>query len=401
MKVILTINRYVFSALFGAGVLFSLPVKADTPPIPAKKQNLADIEKSLEEERNKAAQKEKDIESASLNLEKLQKKLVGFTAQVQKTQDELGKLQKQLLQLEHQEKELEEIINKDQVKMAEILSALLHIHQTPMPAMIFHPSKPIDTARTLSVLETTFPAIKKEAEEFRIKLTELKKLKSDVATKTVQVEDQEAKLSQEKAELEKLIRQRQAKLDKDRKLLSGHISRTKQLAQQAENLEELIKKVEEDRKRVSFSFMGRSAGKPITKPVISKELEKPSRHQNLPIPGIVKVNFGDKDAIGATSQGLRIIGKDRMPVVSPLDGVVRFTGHFKNYGEIVIIEHHGNYHSLLGGLDRIDVQVGQDILSGEPVGILPKKDGQNPVLYFELRYNGEPINPAVKLKSLG
>jgi septal ring factor EnvC (AmiA/AmiB activator) len=58
----------------------------------------------------------------------------------------------------------------------------------------------------------------------------------------------------------------------------------------------------------------------------------------------------------------------------------------------LIIEHGDGYHSLLAGLERIDVTVGQVLVAGEPVGIV-KSGEEKPSLYLELRRNGQPIDP--------
>jgi septal ring factor EnvC (AmiA/AmiB activator) len=70
-----------------------------------------------------------------------------------------------------------------------------------------------------------------------------------------------------------------------------------------------------------------------------------------------------------------------------------YAGQFRRYGQILIIEHGGRYHSLLAGLERIDAVVGQWVLAGEPVGVMGSPDGDRPELYFELRRTGQPINP--------
>jgi septal ring factor EnvC (AmiA/AmiB activator) len=85
-----------------------------------------------------------------------------------------------------------------------------------------------------------------------------------------------------------------------------------------------------------------------------------------------------------------------------MGGIVRFADDFKNYGKLVIIEHKNGYHSLLGGLGRIDSAVGQPVKAGEPIGILPKASsrGGKPALYYELRRNGNPVDPGLILADL-
>ena len=74
------------------------------------------------------------------------------------------------------------------------------------------------------------------------------------------------------------------------------------------------------------------------------------------------------------------------------DGTVIFSGPFKGYGNIIIVEHGDGYLSLLAGLGTIDCEAGQMVLAGEPVGLMP--DNNNAKLYVEIRKDRHPINPA-------
>jgi len=80
-------------------------------------------------------------------------------------------------------------------------------------------------------------------------------------------------------------------------------------------------------------------------------------------------------------------------VIAPFEGKVAFAGQFRGYGQLLIIEHGGGYHTLLAGMARIDVHVDQWILTGEPVGIMGRKGARKPALYLEIRKQGQPINP--------
>jgi septal ring factor EnvC (AmiA/AmiB activator) len=80
-------------------------------------------------------------------------------------------------------------------------------------------------------------------------------------------------------------------------------------------------------------------------------------------------------------------------VVAPYDGQIVYAGAFRGYGEILIIEHGGRYHTLLAGLERVDAVAGQWILAGEPIGIMGSPQERSPELYLELRHAGQPVNP--------
>ena len=78
--------------------------------------------------------------------------------------------------------------------------------------------------------------------------------------------------------------------------------------------------------------------------------------------------------------------------MTPLAGTVKFAGTFQKYKQILIVEHEGGYHSLIAGLGRIDTVVGATLFAGEPVGIA-ETAGTEARIYYELRQDGEPVNP--------
>jgi septal ring factor EnvC (AmiA/AmiB activator) len=81
-------------------------------------------------------------------------------------------------------------------------------------------------------------------------------------------------------------------------------------------------------------------------------------------------------------------------VVTPFDGQIVFEGPFRSYGQILIIEHRGGYHTVLAGLAHVDVVVGQWLKAGEPVGAMIDTAQGHPQLYVELRRSGQPFDPA-------
>ncbi|MFN3076970.1 MAG: murein hydrolase activator EnvC family protein [Alphaproteobacteria bacterium] len=113
----------------------------------------------------------------------------------------------------------------------------------------------------------------------------------------------------------------------------------------------------------------------------------------LPMParGRVITGFGQVNETGLASKGLSIRTRPGAQVIAPYDGVVVFSGPFRGYGQLLIIEHGEGYHTLLAGMARMDTEVGQHLVAGEPVGVV-ESDGE-PTLYVELRREGQPINP--------
>ena len=80
-------------------------------------------------------------------------------------------------------------------------------------------------------------------------------------------------------------------------------------------------------------------------------------------------------------------------MVAPRAGKVVFVGPFRGYGLIMILQHANGFHSFMAGFGRIDAEMGQDVVAGEPLGVLPVKPGGRPELYFEWRRGDEPVDP--------
>lgn len=136
--------------------------------------------------------------------------------------------------------------------------------------------------------------------------------------------------------------------------------------------------------------------KPLVKPGNIRSFPARPSAANLVMParGRLVIQYGDRDAEEpAASKGISIRTRGFAQVVAPYDGRVAYAGEFRGYGQILIIEHGGRYHTLLAGLDRIDAIAGQWVLAGEPVGLMGRAETDDPVLYLELRKTGQPINP--------
>jgi len=81
-------------------------------------------------------------------------------------------------------------------------------------------------------------------------------------------------------------------------------------------------------------------------------------------------------------------------VTSVAPGAVRFAGWFRGYGRIVIVDHGEGYFSVSGHLDELFVEAGDLIDTGDTLGTVGETGSlSGPSLYFELRAEGEPLDP--------
>jgi septal ring factor EnvC (AmiA/AmiB activator) len=121
-----------------------------------------------------------------------------------------------------------------------------------------------------------------------------------------------------------------------------------------------------------------------------------------PVVGVVVKAWGDQTDAGPAT-GVSYHAPPGAHVISPCGGRVVFAQSFRSYGLLLIIDCGGGYHVVLAGFDRLDAKLGQNLVAGEPVGVMPAwepgSDAHRPSLYVELRRDGTPVNPAPWLRS--
>ena len=117
-----------------------------------------------------------------------------------------------------------------------------------------------------------------------------------------------------------------------------------------------------------------------------------------PVEGGVRVPFGRRkhprfDTYTLVN-GLDIEAPLDAPVRAVHEGSVAFAEHFRGYGLMVIVDHGDKHHSLYAHLGRVDVSVGQRVEAGQPLGSVGGTGVLGPGLYFEVRSQGRPEDPA-------
>jgi len=117
-----------------------------------------------------------------------------------------------------------------------------------------------------------------------------------------------------------------------------------------------------------------------------------------PIMGWVTSSFGFRTnpftGLTQMHEGIDISNRIGTLVVAPADGIISDIGNDSVYGRIVAISHGFGMSTRYGHLNKVLVQVGQNVKRGDKiaeVGMSGKTTG--PHLHYEVRLNGIPANP--------
>jgi septal ring factor EnvC (AmiA/AmiB activator) len=120
-----------------------------------------------------------------------------------------------------------------------------------------------------------------------------------------------------------------------------------------------------------------------------------------PVTGKIRAPFGrhrhPKFDTYTIQNGIEIGAPQETPVAAVYEGVVVFVDRFKGYGLMVVVDHGGKHHTLYAHLADAAVQVGQKVAAGETLGTTGT-GVEGAGLYFEVRFQGRPEDPAEWLK---
>ncbi len=96
--------------------------------------------------------------------------------------------------------------------------------------------------------------------------------------------------------------------------------------------------------------------------------------------------------------GLRIDGGLNQPVYAAADGKVVYTGSaLRGYGQLVIINHVRGWLTAYGYNAFVQVKEGDEVRAGQQIAAMGLGPGQQPMLYFEIRLEGEALDPRTQL----
>ncbi|MGI9341673.1 MAG: peptidoglycan DD-metalloendopeptidase family protein [Gammaproteobacteria bacterium] len=110
-----------------------------------------------------------------------------------------------------------------------------------------------------------------------------------------------------------------------------------------------------------------------------------------PTAGAVIAGYGSATK---TKSGIHIGGQRGQPIRAASAGRVVYAGTgLAGYGHLLIIKHNNDYLSAYGHNDKLLVGEGADVKSGQRIADMGNGPGRRPLLHFEIRRQGEPVNP--------
>ena len=371
--------------------------------------------KTLRDQQQKSVETEagikRQIEEIGADRRKLNQALIDTAARVRDVEAKAAATEEKLKPLDARETALRKSLDDRRGVIGEVLAALQRIGRRPPPALISSPEDALQSVRTAMVLGAVLPEMREQVSTLAHDLAALIAVRKDITAGRDKLKSELASLGQERTRMSALIADRQQQQTEREKQLATERAHASDLAQKAGNLQDLIAKLEKGLDPATRAARERQeqAQRPSMAALhdpgrLAPAVAFASLRGRLPIPvnGVKLKEFGDPDGIGGAEKGVSIATRAGAQITSPADGWVVYAGPFRSYGQLLILNVGGGYHVLLAGMDRISVDLGQFVLTGEPVAVMGSGSriaailaagSTQPVLYVELRKDGTPVDP--------
>jgi len=430
----LRILAVALASLGSADALAQAPVTnyaAETPPADARPQtsSIEDIIKKHEQELEQARNRQRDALEAEIKLKaeisaigqdrnKLNRQLIDVAARVRTVEGRIGETEERLGTLDQRETTVRNSLNARRAETTEVLAALQRAGRRAPPALMVRPEDALQSLRTAMLLGAVVPEMRARAERLIGDLGNLVSIRKETAEQKERLLADRDSLNTDQKRLAALIDERQRRQTDAEKDMEAERRRAVELSRQTDSLRDLIAKMEQDLKTAAKVAAAAKLAETAKANAIAKNtaaaLRDPGRLAPaiafasakgllpMPVNGPRIRNFGSSDGTGGVERGISVAARAGAQVTTPCDGWVVYSGPFRSYGQLLIINAGGGYHVLLAGMERISVNIGQFVLTGEPVGtmgtgsqvasILAAAPSQ-PVLYIEFRKDNTPIDP--------
>ncbi|MEP6343424.1 MAG: peptidoglycan DD-metalloendopeptidase family protein [Maricaulaceae bacterium] len=284
-------------------------------------------------------------------------------------------------------------LKADQDKLSNFLGYIQRIDRHPPSPATTSPRSALKASQTALLIQTMTREFDQRSRVLEARISELTILKDSLISEQSALERKQSRLKQQEIDLKSLVDQRRKKAAS----IAGEEKKARQeaadLAAKAKSLKQLLETLEaatsniQPRVKPRNSTAGPAPSVKFSQINGVKAFTQAKRQLLSPVKGRLLKKYGKGE------QGLTLSAPSASEVKAPYSGRVDFSGPFKDYEHVVILNVGEGYFLLLTGLANSIVEVGEQLSRGTSVGALPASRTGQAEIYIELRKGSNPVDP--------
>lgn len=369
-----------------------------------ERQALLAARRQAEQARQRALTLQARADRANETAEKARSNAAALAARIQEAEADIQAAQARTVIVTRLQRAQAARLAQRQQPIVRLTAALQMLAQRPTALALVQPGSVSDAVHMRMVLGTVMPVIAQRTAGLRAELARSRELRAAAELSAQSLRDSRTQLAQRQAELRKL---ETASSLASREYRSGaglEADRAVALGEKARDIVDLM-----DQLAAASDIRAELAGLPGPVPRPDRPAEAGAPEPDRPIPdegvppyrlpviGTLVTGMGELSDSGVRARGLTLATQPGAQVVVPAAGRIAYAGHYRGYGQIVIIDHGQGWTTLITGLNRLSTSVGTTVGQGDPIGTAGSR---TPTVTVELRRNGRPVD-IVPLVGLG
>jgi murein hydrolase activator len=387
------------------GLALALPAGAQTKKedaLQAEQRRLQETQRQLKHEREKAAEARRRETSLLAELEETEQRLGDKQKEVTRLDRQIRRVQVEIAALRGDIHRLQGHRTGQEQALAQRLQVMYKIHaQGAALPLILSGDDPVARMRILRQLGDLAALDARLIREYRVTSEKLADRKEREEARQTELADLRAEARREQAEVDREAAKRRTLLAKVRDERAYHERMVGELSEAARRLEAFVRELQAKQRRLAKV-------PPPTTPGDAPRTGFGGLRGRLPWPteGRIVSAFGPQvhPRFGTRTfrNGVDIEAAQGTEVEAVYTGHVVYTGWFKGYGNLIILDHGHDFYTLYAHVAEIMVKEGDDVRQGQRIGTVGDTGSlAGPRLYFEVRFQGKPLDPAEWLRQRG
>ena len=386
-------------------LLAVVPAAAQTrrdDPLQAEQRKLQQTQKQLKEERERAAAARARETSLLAELEEIERRLAAKQRDVARLEARIKKAQNDVQMFRGEISRLERQRAGQMNALAGRLRVMYRVHaQGGALPVILSGEDPVTRAVAVRHLASLAALDARLIQEYRVTSDRLADRKGKEEAQQLELAGLHEDAKREQAEVDREVAKRRVILAKVRDERAYHERMVGELTEASHRLEAFIRELQAKQRKLARIPPPKGG---IEAPAIGFGALK----GRLPWPteGKIVTGFGAQvhPRFGTRTfrNGVDIEAAVGREVLAVHGGHVIYTGWFKGYGNLIIVDHGNEYYTLYAHIADIEAKEGDDVRQGQRIGTVGDTGSlAGPRLYFEVRYQGRPQDPEQWLRQGG
>lgn len=361
-------------------------------------EDLRRAEAARDEALARLARLEKSARASERDTADIDADLIVAAAESRRREEAAAAAEIRLAELDVEMQAARAALAGDEAALEDLTAALMMLSSRQPPALAVSPDDIGSAIRAAILMGELTPDLAGRAETLRTKLETLARIERDTRREQADLAASENALTARRQEIAALAEEKRLSRAEFAAEAARMRTETLRLSQEASDIRALLD---------GLALAAPSTPRPkpaASRASIDAALNRiPARPgQSMPLAagdGRVQPALGEPVArygqtvSGERQQGVTLATRSNGQVVAPADARIEYSGLFRSYGQMLILDVGDDILVILSGLDEIYPETGQWVLAGEPIGQMGGQKSPPPELYLEVRREGRTIDP--------